>query len=395
MSDTLRALLRDLAEGRLPAELPADVEYREELEALLTSQREVQRLAGGLARGDLHLAPAKCRGPVVGSLRALEASLRHLTWQTKEIAAGDYTQHVDFMGEFATAFNAMVLQLAERRAMEAQLRQSQKNQAIGQLSDGLAHEINTPAQFVRDNLDFLRDAYTSVWGLLEAWRALPPGDDAARAALLEREATADLPFLSTEVPRAFSDTKDGVHRIAQIVAAMRAFSRPDQGEPVPTDLVHELETTLLVAAGHLGGITVERQLGPLPQVPCHPGELKQTFLALLTNAAQAIAAAHRTPGHLLVRSRADAEAVYVDVQDDGCGIPLAIRERVFEPFFTTREVGQGTGQGLALARTCVVEHHHGTLTFQTEEGKGTTFTVRLPLAGSGSTPSAEATSSTD
>jgi signal transduction histidine kinase len=274
---------------------------------------------------------------------------------------------------------------AARERMEQELRLGQKLEAVGQLAAGIAHEINTPTQFVGDTIRFLREAFGDVLAMHDRVRGAL--DDAAVAPeLLERvraaEEAADLEYLRERVPAGFERAEDGVRRIGTIVGAMRDFAHPSVGR-APQDLNAALRNTLVVATGEYKSVAdVETELGELPLVTCNGGEIKQVLLNVIVNAAHAIE--DGSPGErgtIRIRTRADAAHVLISVADTGCGIPAQIADRVFDPFFTTKEVGRGTGQGLAIARTLVVERHGGSLTFETVAGEGTTFHVRLPIAG--------------
>ena len=274
----------------------------------------------------------------------------------------------------------------ERAAMEQELRLGQKLDAVGRLAAGIAHEINTPTQFVGDSIRFLREAFADVLAMHDEVRAAL--DEAAVAPeLLERvraaEEAADLEYLRERVPAGFERAEDGVRRVGAIVGAMREFALPTP-EKMPQDLDAALRNTLVVATGEYKAVAdVETDLADLPLVTCNGGEIKQVLLNLIVNAAHAIA--DGSPGErgtIRIRTRADATHVLISVADTGCGIPAHIADRVFDPFFTTKEVGRGTGQGLAIARRLVVERHGGSLTFETAAGEGTTFHVRLPIAGS-------------
>ncbi|MEA2639517.1 MAG: two-component system, NtrC family, sensor kinase [Chloroflexota bacterium] len=283
---------------------------------------------------------------------------------------------------------------AQRQWAEEQLRQSQKMEAIGVLAGGIAHEINTPIQFVGDNTRFLQEAFADLQRVLTEYRALrdaiPPG--AVEPAILEElertEARADVSYLKEEVPKALGDSLDGVTRVATIVRALKEFAHPDAAEKAPADLNQALLSTLTVARNELKYLAdVETELEELPLVHCHIGELNQVFLNLLVNAAHAIADVVGESGQrglIRVRTERDDDAVIVSISDTGSGIREELRERVFDPFFTTKEVGKGTGQGLALARAIVVDKHGGTIALESEVGRGTTFYVRLPIEGSAS-----------
>jgi signal transduction histidine kinase len=185
------------------------------------------------------------------------------------------------------------------------------------------------------------------------------------------------------VPDSFASCQDGISRISTIVRAMKEFSHPDQREKAPADLNQALQTTLAVAKNeykYVADITTE--FGDLPPVLCHVGDLNQVFLNLIVNASHAIGdvvGKGGTKGTIRITTSREDNLVRIDVADTGSGIPAAVRPRIFDPFFTTKEVGKGTGQGLAIARSIVVTKHHGSLTFDSEVGQGTTFTIRLPI----------------
>jgi len=170
------------------------------------------------------------------------------------------------------------------------------------------------------------------------------------------------------------------------VSAMKAFSHPDHKEQVPTALNAALENTLVVAHNEYCGVAdIVTELGDIPNVVCHIGELNQVFLNLIVNAAHAISDVVKQAGgrgKIAIRTQLDGDdTVLITIADTGAGIPEAIRDRVFDPFFTTKDVGRGTGQGLALARTAIVDRHGGSISFDTRLGEGTTFFVRLPVRG--------------
>jgi PAS domain S-box-containing protein len=280
----------------------------------------------------------------------------------------------------------------EKRALDDQLRSAQKMEAIGQLAAGIAHEINTPIQYVGDNTDFMKDSWNQVAEVLSAAQELR--DEAERglvssAAIARFDACrkkADIEYLTQEVPRAIEQTLDGVQRVAKIVSAMKEFSHPGLQEKRCIDLNKAIETTLTISRNEWKYVAdVQTHLDPdLPLVPCLAGEINQVLLNLLVNAAHAIAdvVKNNQDGHgtISISTRQDGDFVEIGVSDTGTGIPEHVREKVFDPFFTTKEVGKGTGQGLMLAQTVVVKKHGGRIWFDSEVGKGTTFYVRLPLA---------------
>jgi PAS domain S-box-containing protein len=280
----------------------------------------------------------------------------------------------------------------ERQSMEIRLRQAQKLQAIGQLAAGIAHEINTPIQYIGDNTRFLEGAFRDVLAMLEAQDRIitrcvetPLGIDGLEELGRIRE-EGDAAFLLVEIPKAVQQSVDGVGRVARIVRAMKAFSHPGVDEPTAVDLNGAVESTLTVSRNEWKYVAdLNMQLDPhLPQVVCLPGEVNQVVLNLVVNAAHAIAdqvAEGGEKGLITVSTRRDGDFVEIRVGDTGTGIPEHVRSRIFDPFFTTKDVGKGSGQGLAIAHGVVVDKHKGTIDFETEMGKGTTFIVRLPLAG--------------
>jgi len=275
-----------------------------------------------------------------------------------------------------------------RHIAEIELRNAQKLESVGRLAAGIAHEINTPVQFIGDNVRFLRDCFASFGGVLGQYRTFR--DAAAsgqigpeRLAELQRaEQEADCAFLLEEVPLALAQTLDGVERVATIVRAMKEFAHPEGKEMAAADLNRALQSTMTVARNELKYVAeIESDFGELPLVVCNIGDLNQVFLNLLVNAAHAIADVVKDgeKGLIKVRTASDDGMALVSISDSGCGIPEAIRSKIYDPFFTTKQVGRGTGQGLAIARSVIVERHKGTLTFDSKVGAGTTFYIRLPL----------------
>jgi signal transduction histidine kinase len=253
-----------------------------------------------------------------------------------------------------------------RQKLERELRQAQRLESVGQLASGIAHEINTPIQFVGDNVRFLSDAFGE---LLE--RTGPHSDD------------PEAEFLAEEIPTAISQTLDGVQRVSTIVRAMKAFGHPGHDSVAPTDLNEAIRNTVVVASNsvkHVADVTLD--LGELPLVRCHSGDINQMLLNLVINAGDAIAEKVGDTGQrgaLTVRTSQDGADAVIEVSDTGVGIPERFRSRVFEQFFTTKEIGRGTGQGLAMAYAIVTTRHNGSITFESEPGVGTVFTVRLPI----------------
>lgn len=289
-------------------------------------------------------------------------------------------------------FVAVARDVTQEVAMEKQLRQAQKLESIGQLAAGIAHEINTPTQYVGDNTRFIQTSINELVELLHlhrellnAHRDVLPAENCAF--IDERIDAADLDFLLSEIPLAIKQTLDGVERVTEIVRAMKEFSHPGSEERASVDLNSAIKGTLIVARNEYKYVAeVDLQLdSTLPTVLCLPGELNQVFLNIFVNAAHAIEEKNKRDGATnkgvigVTTQQLDDKWVEIRISDTGAGIPEAIRHKVFDPFFTTKSVGKGTGQGLAIAHSVIVEKHKGTIDFISEEGKGTTFIIRLPI----------------
>ncbi len=328
------------------------------------------------------------RRAATGVSHEAEVRLRHGSGQwvsVRSMARGD-------LNGLVPVVRGVLIDVTEQRRLELELRQAQKLESVGRLASGVAHEINTPVQFVADSVTFIREAFTDVLTVNRAHQAIRDacvaGSDPVDhlAAVADAEATADLPYLTTEVPRALERCVDGLERIATLVRSMKEFAHPDCKEKVPADLNHALETTLTMARNEYKYVAdVELDLQPLPAVTCHVSELNQVFLNLIVNAAHAItdvvgAAGGR--GTIKITTRDLGDRVSIAISDSGRGIPDHVKARIFEPFFTTKEVGKGTGQGLAIARSAVVDKHGGTIGFESTIGQGTTFTIAIPVEAS-------------
>jgi len=300
----------------------------------------------------------------------------------------------DFLAKPVRAFELRARLGAGARLGEAQmhLTQTQKLESVGRLAAGVAHEINTPAQYVGDNLSFLQTACADLISLFEPYRALLAAARAQGlladevAAISKREDEIDASFLEEEIQSALAQSREGVERVAEIVRAMKDFAHPGSTEKEPTDVNAMVSSTVTVAASELKYVAdVALDLDEaLPLVPCLSGELKQALLNLVVNAAHAMAEGSGDDrGTLTIRTRRAAreerDGVAIEIHDTGPGIPEEIRDRIFDPFFTTKEVGKGTGQGLAIARTAIVAKHEGRIDVRSAPGEGTSFTLWLPL----------------
>ena len=292
----------------------------------------------------------------------------------------------------------MMLDVTDQRRLENDLAQAQKLESVGRLAAGVAHEINTPVQFVSDSVSFVREAMDDLSEIVDKYRELrnatEQGADIAAAAKAAEEAEddADLDYILENAPVALDRARDGLGRVAAIVRSMKEFAHPDRKEMAQVDINQAIGSTLVIATNEYKYVAeVETEFGAIPPVNCYAGEINQVVLNLIVNAAHAIGdvvQGTQDKGKIRVTTRVLDDQVEIAIADTGKGIPADVRARIFDPFFTTKEVGRGTGQGLAIARTVVVDKHGGTLHFETEVGKGTTFFIRLPISGPSSASAA-------
>jgi len=284
----------------------------------------------------------------------------------------------------------LVDEIVQREQIAAELRLAQKLEAVGRLAAGVAHEINTPIQFVNDSLYFLRSACDDINTVLNLCLAAKNDIEAGESAeailkkIQETMSAIDLEFLQDEIPKAFERTFDGANRVAGIVRAMKEFAHPDTNEQSPADINQALQTTLTVATNEYKYVaTVNTVFGDLPMVVCNIGELNQVFLNMVVNAAHAIHDAGKdvSTGTISISTALVEDMVEVTIADNGCGIPAENIEKIYDPFFTTKEVGRGTGQGLAITRSIVIDKHGGDIRVASKPGEGTRFTLCLPVNG--------------
>lgn len=298
-----------------------------------------------------------------------------------------------FLGDVSsqTGFLLVGEDVTERKFLQSQLSQAQKLESIGQLAAGIAHEINTPTQYVGDNIRFLQESYCQIFSLLTDYQALLQTlqtESVSSQQIYQLEEAlneADIEFLREEIPLAVQQSMEGVERVSGIVRAMKEFSHPGVEEKTAIDINHAIESTITVARNewkYVAEMKTDFDLH-LPLVPCRPSEFNQVILNMIINAIHAIADVQKNgsqdKGTITIRTHRNGNWVEIGISDTGTGIPEAIRSKIFDPFFTTKDVGQGTGQGLAISHAVIVEKHGGTITFETELGQGTTFIIRLPF----------------
>jgi EAL domain-containing protein (putative c-di-GMP-specific phosphodiesterase class I)/signal transduction histidine kinase len=329
-------------------------------------------------------APGAAAQP--GGLRSSRRRLRRPDGSLRDVQVNDVVIH-DPEGK-PHALVGTVEDITDGLRLAEELRRAQQMEALGQLAAGIAHEINTPVQFISDNLAFLTNVWAPVGAVLVSARAaaarLLAGDPPAEVAReLETSCEgADLDFVNAEVPTALAQSQEGVERVATIVRAMKAFGRPDTNDPEPTDLNRLVANAITVARNELKYVAeVSADFGVLTTLMCFPGAISQVVLNLLVNAAYAVGEAREKSGErgrINIKTWAEADYACISVSDSGLGIPPEVLPRIFQPFFTTKPFGRGTGQGLAMAWATVVERHSGRIDVATSS-EGTTFTVRVPL----------------
>ena len=290
----------------------------------------------------------------------------------------------EFSGLVCVASN-----MTKYKELERQLAQAQKLESVGQLAAGIAHEINTPIQYVRDNTDFLTSEFAKIIELIEVHRKLVGShvDDTSdqqseMAHKAKRKADeVEIEYLIEEIPKALRQTLQGANQVANIVQSMKLFSHPGQKEKLSCDLNKTLESAVIVSKSEWKYVAeVELALDPkLPFIECFPSQLGQAFLNLVVNAAHAVADnSSEGKGSIRISTKPAGDTVIVEIADTGTGIPADIRDKIFDPFFTTKDVGKGTGQGLALVYSTIVEVHGGTIAVESEVERGTKFIISLP-----------------
>lgn len=302
-----------------------------------------------------------------------------------------YNELNSHTAELEKANKSLKQEIIERKLLESELVQAQKLESIGQLAAGIAHEINSPAQFIGDNIRFLSESFTKILTLLEKYRHI---SEIANEKLILQELIADvnnyknemnINYFLEEIPKAISQSLEGINRVSDIVSAMKVFSHPGVGEKTLVDINKAIKSTITVARNEWKYVAeVVTDFNHLiPMILCYPGEINQVILNIIINAADAIAdkvdRASGLKGTITVRTHRVVDWVEICITDTGTGIPEEVIPRIFDPFFTTKEIGKGIGQGLAISHDIVVKKHNGTITFNTEIGKGTSFIIKLPI----------------
>ncbi|MEW6501617.1 MAG: ATP-binding protein [Thermodesulfobacteriota bacterium] len=277
-------------------------------------------------------------------------------------------------GELAQKNREMEHAYTRLKETQEQILQQEKMASVGQLAAGVAHEINNPMGFIASNLGSLARYLERLTAFIGALEARLGGQQDEELAALRRKLKID--YIMADSRQLVAESLEGADRVKKIVQGLKNFSRADQAERLVADINACLDSTLDIVWNELKyKCDVKKEYGTLPLTVCNPQQLNQVFVNLLVNAAQAI----ERRGEIRIKTWADSDRIHVSVADNGCGIPRESIKRIFEPFYTTKEVGKGTGLGLSIAYDIVVKNHKGDIEVESEEGRGTTFTVSIPL----------------
>ena len=364
-------------------EVYVDGKKREQFKLLIEDQGFVSRFEAQIHRRD-------------GSIRWVSENARLVRDEAGkslyyEGTMTDITDRKEAEDELRRSRDALERVNEELKENQAQLLQSEKMASVGQLAAGVAHEINNPMGFISSNLGMMGEYIEDLSGLIEVYGKLEGHvrsgkDDGASELLSEVEGKKeeiDIEYLLSDSENLVKESREGAERVLKIVRDLKEFSHVDKEEKMPADLNSGIESTLNIVWNEIKyNATVDKEYGDIPKVDCFPMELNQVFMNMLVNAAQAI---EDGQGTITIKTRQEGDFVLVSIADTGKGMPPEVQQRIFEPFYTTKDVGKGTGLGLNMAYNIVVKKHGGDILVDSAEGVGTTFTVKIPISnGEGS-----------
>ncbi len=291
--------------------------------------------------------------------------------------------------ELSEKTDELQAEIIERSMLQDQLIQAQKLESIGQLAAGIAHEINTPSQYVSDNTQFVKEQFGALLGVIDRYaEQIDPNAPAQSwnervSEIKETLKRLDYDYVREEIPLALEQSLEGLQRITKIIGAMKDFSHPGTTEPVLSDLNRAIESTVTVCSNkwkHAADLELDLD-DTMPDVPCLVAEFNQVILNMITNAVDAITQKHGScKGNIRIATTHSGEWAVITVSDNGTGIPESVVSKMYDPFYTTKEVGKGTGQGLSISRDIVVNKHNGMISCESSGETGTTFTIKLPLS---------------
>jgi two-component system, NtrC family, sensor kinase len=352
--------------GRNGIELLRDVKsrYPDTAVIMVSGIDRPQRLRDALRIGasDYLIKPCELEVLAISCERALDR--RNLQLTARKYKADLEKQNTE-----------LAIRTAELVRLQAQIVHSEKMASVGQLVAGIAHELNNPAGFIYGNMDLLKDRLTDVQDLLTAYDTvslpanLAPLISAIKVRISYQDLTKDLDSM-------IADCLEGAVRIRDVVQNLRLFTRLDEAEVRLVDLHEGIDSTIRLLSRYYsaGRLELRRDYGDLPPVSCYASQLNQVWMNLLVNAAQAVSG----DGTVTISTRREGDSVAVAISDSGCGIPPDQLSRIFDPFYTTKPVGEGTGLGLSISYG-TIERHGGTITVESTVGSGSTFTVRISL----------------
>jgi two-component system NtrC family sensor kinase len=266
--------------------------------------------------------------------------------------------------------------LQEIERAQTQIIRQEKMASIGQIAAGVAHEINNPVGYIMSNLGSLQKYFSRLTGFIEIQSEMI-SDKELQGRLVEQRKANKLDIVIADTANLIAESIEGAERIKKIVQDLKGFSRSDENERNPADIVAGIESTLNIVWNELKyKVNLNREYGEIPLIRCNIGQLNQVFMNIIVNASHAI----EQQGNITIRIWHEGENIFVSIEDTGCGIEPEKLDKIFEPFFTTKEIGLGTGLGLSIAND-IIRKHDGEISVVSEKGKGTTFTVRLPVVG--------------